>query len=246
MNEFRTFKDRLDRVQTTMAAACARAGRRIEHVTLIAVSKTHPASAVLAACEAGLRHFGENRIEEAALKIPQVTVPSADADLHWHMIGHVQSRKAKDVPPLFGVVHSVDTLKLATKLSEAIPTGQQRDIFIEVNVSGEASKSGFAATGWRDDAVVQRTLVEALQAIDRLPGLHIRGLMTMAPIVATMEETRPVFAGLRGLRDCLRSETGLPLLDLSMGMTDDYPVAIEEGATLIRVGRALFGERQIP
>ena len=226
------------------AAACPRAGRELATVTRVAVSKTHSAAAVLEATQAGLQHFGENRVEEAVSKIPQVA-EQADQPPVWHMIGHIQSRKAKEVPPLFSVVHSVDTVKLAERLSrEATDSGKMLDVLLEINISGEVSKAGFAAFGWQNDRDLQVQLWDAVAHIALMPGLNLRGLMTMAPIVEEMEQTRPVFANLAGLCAALTETLGLPLPDLSMGMTDDYPVAIEEGATLVRIGRAIFGERE--
>jgi pyridoxal phosphate enzyme (YggS family) len=239
-----TLSDNLMRVQDTIADACARAGRSPSTVTLVAVSKTHPVEAVLEAIEAGAQHFGENRVEEAETKIPAVAAQVSPPT--WHMIGHIQSRKAKEVVPLFDRVHSVDTVKLAGKLSAlAAEAGKTLDVLLEINVSGEASKSGFDASGWAQDAAVRDRLWEAVRAVLALPGLRVGGLMTMAPIVGDMEQARPVFADLAALRAALAESLGCTLPDLSMGMTDDYPVAIEEGATLVRVGRAIFGERHV-
>jgi pyridoxal phosphate enzyme (YggS family) len=235
--------DNLDRVQAAINAACARAGRDPAAVTLLAVSKTQPVEAVLAAAAAGVQHFGENRVEEAQDKIPGVR-QCTDAPLVWHMIGHIQSRKARDVLPLFQVVQSVDSLKLAQKLSRLAAEREQRlDTLLEINISGEASKSGFAAHRWAADASVRGPLWAELAQVLALPGLQVRGLMTMAPIVADMEQVRPLFAELAALRRALAESFAQALPDLSMGMTDDYPVAVEEGATIVRVGRAIFGER---
>jgi pyridoxal phosphate enzyme (YggS family) len=226
-----------------MAEACALAGRAPSDVTLIAVSKTHPAAAVLEAAGAGVQHFGENRVEESESKIPTV-MSALTAPVTWHMIGHIQSRKAKDVVALFNVVHSVDTLRLAERLSRfAVEQGRTLDAFLEVNISGEASKSGLVAAGWQTDPALRDRLWAEVGALLALPGLRVRGLMTMAPIVDDAEQARPVFVGLRTLRDALAGAFGVALPDLSMGMTDDYPVAIEEGATFVRIGRAIFGER---
>ena len=239
-----TIADNLNRVREKIAAACARAGRDPASVTLVAVSKTHPALVVHEAAAAGVQHFGENRVEEAVTKLPEVKALTS-RPLTWHMIGHVQSRKVKDVLPLFPVVHSVDTVKLAEKFSrEVVARGGIIDVLLEVNISGEASKAGFAAYNWQHDAAVRETLTHEIAQVTSLPGLRVRGLMTMAPIVAQMEQARPVFVGLAALRDTLSASLGALLPDLSMGMTDDYPVAIEEGATLVRIGRAIFGERQ--
>ncbi|MDZ4764419.1 MAG: YggS family pyridoxal phosphate-dependent enzyme [Chloroflexota bacterium] len=240
-----TIAENIARVQDTIAAACARTGRDPVSVTLIAVSKTHPASAVVEAVAAGVQHFGENRVEEAETKISSVRASVAAAPLTWHMIGQIQSRKAKAVAPLFGVVHSVDTLKLAIKLADAaVEGGKTLDVLLEMNVSGEASKGGFVASAWARDPAVRDALFADVAALVALPGVRVRGLMTMAPIVARMEAARPVFESLAGLRAALSETLKIALPDLSMGMTDDYPVAIEAGATLVRVGRAIFGDRQ--
>ncbi len=230
-------------VQAVIAAACARVNRDPSEVTLVAVSKTHPAADILAAVAAGVRHFGENRVEEAAIKCPEVN-KHLDIPVVWHMIGHIQSRKARDVPSLFQVVHSIDSLNLAEKLSRSLAeSGQILDVLVQINVSGEDSKSGLEAVNWEHHATVRQTVKETIQQIATLSGLNVRGLMTMAPIVDDAEQVRPVFASLARLRTTLSEDLQLSLPDLSMGMTDDYPVAIEEGATLIRVGRAIFGAR---
>jgi len=239
-----TIAENVQMVRDQIAAACAKAKRDPASVTLVAVSKTHPASVVLEAAACGLQHFGENRVEESTTKIPAV-MAQTDLPLIWHMIGHIQSRKAKEIPPLYQVVHSVDTLKLAERLSrEVVERGGSLDVLLEVNISGEASKAGFAAYGWVQNAETRATLEQEIAQIAALPGLKLRGLMTMAPIVEDMEQARPVFAGLAALRAALENSLGTALPDLSMGMTDDFPVAIEEGATLVRIGRALFGERE--
>ncbi|MBX3084542.1 MAG: YggS family pyridoxal phosphate-dependent enzyme [Anaerolineae bacterium] len=236
--------ERLEHVQTSIEAACQRANRPLESVTLIAVSKTHPAESVIEAVGLGLRHFGENRVEEASGKIPTVLSATNHA-LTWHMIGHVQSRKAEDVIAAFDVIHSLDTLKLAERYSRyAGAAGKTARVLLEVNVSGEASKSGLEASGWEQNAESRTELWKVIQQITVLPYLQIDGLMTMAPIVDDMEQTRPVFASLRRLREALASDFPAGAwAHLSMGMTDDYPVAIEEGATMVRIGRAIFGDR---
>jgi PLP dependent protein len=232
-------------VQKNIADACARANRNQAEVTLIAVSKTHPAQAVLEAIAAGAQHFGENRVEEAEIKIPAVNGQISEP-VTWHMIGHIQSRKAKDVVPLFQQVHSVDTLKLAGKLSElAVQAGKQLDVMLEVNVSGEEAKHGFSASGWADNQPVRAALWDEVGQIFKLSGLRVCGLMTMAPIVEDAEQARPVFVSLAALRLALIDSFKIELPDLSMGMTDDYLIAVEEGATLVRVGRAIFGEREM-
>lgn len=235
--------DNIQSVQENIAAACAKVNRDPETVTLIGVSKTKPVAMLVEAIHAGVQHLGENRVEEGETKIPTVNAQVETAPT-WHMIGHIQSRKAKLVPPLFQVVHSVDTLKLAQKLSKLLEeTDDTRDVFLEINISGEDSKYGFNAANWSTDLAVREQLWSDVQTIFGLPGLRVRGLMTMAPIVDDMEQTRPIFADMAALRAELSNEIDIDLPDLSMGMTDDYPVAVEEGATLVRVGRAIFGER---
>jgi hypothetical protein len=237
-----TIADNIERVRENIAAACARVGRDPSEVTLVAVSKTHGPDVILQAIAAGVQHFGENRVEEAQGKIPEI---NRQVSVTWHMIGHIQSRKAKDIPVLFQVVHSVDRIKLAARLSQAVvEAGSKLDVLLEVNISGEASKDGLPASGWETDPNVRSALWREVESILALPGLRVRGLMTMAPIVEDMEQVRPVFAGLADLRAALSDSFGIALPDLSMGMTDDYPVAVEEGATMVRVGRAIFGIRR--
>ncbi len=226
----------VNHVRDRIAAAAARAGRDLSAITLVVVSKTHPVEALLAAYELGLRHFGENRVEEASIKLPAFKQVISDPTVVFHMIGHIQSRKAEDVATLFDRVHSVDSVKLAQRLARF--TTKPLPIFLEVNVSGEESKYGF-------DGARRAELFDALETIGQLPQLHLDGLMTMAPLVANPEEARPVFRALRELRDEIAVRyPALTLPHLSMGMTDDFEVAIEEGATLVRVGRAIFGERE--
>jgi pyridoxal phosphate enzyme (YggS family) len=235
--------DQIKAVQARIDAACRRAGRSPDDVTLIAVTKMQPVEAVLEAMSAGLTHFGENRIEEAAGKTAAVRAVDS-RPITWHMIGHVQSRKARLVAPVCDVVHSVDSLRLAHRLAEAcVSIGKQMPIFLEINISGEESKEGLPAHGWSDDRQLRQTLWQTARDIAALPGLEIRGLMTMAPFYDEAEQTRPIFRDLYLLRDALRAELGLSLPHLSMGMTNDFEVAIEEGATMVRVGRAIFGER---
>ena len=224
-------------VQGRIAAAAERAGRVPSDVTLVAVTKTQSPETVQAAYDLGLRHFGENRVEEAEEKIDELP-----ADITWHMIGHVQSRKAQRVASRFEVVHSVDSLKLARRLDRfAAERAEALPAMLEFNVSGEESKYGFSASSRPDKDDGWESLLTAIEEIIALPHLSVQGLMTMAPIVAHPEEARPVFVGLRQLRDDLAAR--FPHLEwqhLSMGMTDDFEVAIEEGATLVRVGRAIF------
>jgi len=232
--ETHELSSRIAAVQERIAAAARRVGRNPDGVTMVAVSKTHSPEEVAAAFAAGLRVFGENRVEEAAPKTGQVARLVAPAEPPaWHMIGHLQSRKAEDVLPWAGMVHSVDSVRLAQRLSR-FATLEKLPILLEVNVSGEASKYGFHP----------EELPAAAETIAALPGLALQGLMTMAPIAADAEEVRPVFAALAALRhELARRYPALDWRHLSMGMTDDFQVAIEEGATLIRVGRAIFGEQ---
>jgi hypothetical protein len=211
-------------------------------VTLIAVSKTHPASDVIAALDAGVQHFGENRLEEVLVKMPAVVT---DKPIYWHMIGHVQSRKARYLTAGFTLLHSLDSVKLAERLSRfLIEQHTELDALLEINISGEGSKEGWDAFGWRENATRRTALWDDIRQVLALPGIRVRGLMTMAPIVDDPELARPVFAGLRDLRETLAADfPQASWTELSMGMTDDYPVAIDEGATMVRVGRAIFGPR---
>ncbi len=229
-----SLRDNIARVHERIDAAKRRAGRN-DAVMLVAVSKTQGADHVAAAYREGLRVFGENRVEEAGPKAAAVAALVAPSPPpQWHMIGHLQSRKAAAVLPWAALVHSVDSPKLAARLSRAAQPGQQLAVLLEVNVSGEASKDGFAP----------ETLAAAVETIVELPGLCIQGLMTMAPLAEDPEETRPVFRQLRLLRDEMaRQYPAASWRHLSMGMTDDFEIAIEEGATLVRIGRAIFGAR---
>lgn len=238
--------DRTDAVRERMAAAAARAGRSADEVTLVAVTKTWPAELVLRAHEAGLTHLGENRPEELAEKRPQVEALLGDGGgLTWHMIGTLQSRKTDLVAAHADTFHALDRLKIARRLSaERAVSGKLLPVFVEVNLSGEASKAGYDVSRWEEDATQRAALRTVLQETAALPGLQVVGLMTMAPWDAPPEDIRTVFRRTRLLRDRLRAEAPELLGEgLSMGMTDDFELAIEEGATHIRVGRALFGER---
>ncbi len=224
-------------VQRRIAAAARRAGRDPAQITLVAVTKTQPPEVIRRAYELGLRCFGENRVEEAEDKVEHL--PS---DIAWHMIGHIQSRKAKRVAALFQFVHSLDSVKLARRLDRACSgRPDPLPVLLECNVSGEESKYGFAADRWQSDADQLKALLAAVEEIIALPHLRVQGLMTMAPIVADPEEARPVFIRLRTLRDELAAIfPDVEWQHLSMGMTDDFEVAVEEGATLVRIGRAIF------
>lgn len=240
-------RDRVDVVRNEIAAACQRAGRSPEDVTLVAVSKQHSVAEIVEVIDAGVLHLGENRLDEALRKISEVAALT-DKPVQWHMIGQVQERKARHVLSGFVLLHSLDSVALAQRLNRFLVSRESTlDVLLEINVSGEASKSGWAASNWQGSAEQRRALWDDVAQVMALPGIAIRGLMTMAPIVSDPEETRPVFAGLRTLRDALAED--FPAAEwsmLSMGMTDDYPVAIEEGATMVRVGRAIFGSRRYP
>jgi pyridoxal phosphate enzyme (YggS family) len=236
MNVPTSFEEKLDRLRRRIAAAAGRARRDPAGIRLIAVSKGKGIDAVREAAAAGLTDFGENYLEEAESKIRVLP-----AELVWHMIGHVQSRKAKGVVERFRFVHSVDSAKLAGRLSRfAAERGAAVKILLECNVSGEAAKSGWPAA----DPSQWRILFGQWEGILSLPGLSVIGLMTMAPFAEDPEESRPVF---RRLRDLLReARAAFPDAvgpELSMGMTDDFEPAVEEGATMVRIGRALFGPR---
>ncbi len=240
----------IEAVQARIAAAVRRAGRRAEEITLVAVTKTHPPETVIEAWRCGLRHFGENRAAEGTAKMAQVAqrlvdLPEAEQPV-WHFIGHLQSRQAGDVLGRFALIHSVDSLKLAQRLQRlAVRDGHPRvEILLECNVSGETSKYGFALHRWESSPEQLGTFIDTAAQIGELDRLVVRGLMTMAPWTDNPETVRPVFRSLARLREVLQKE--LPHLnwqELSMGMTDDFEVAIEEGATMVRIGRALFGER---
>jgi hypothetical protein len=226
----------LTRVERRIAEAANRVGRSAAEITLVAVTKTQPQEVLRAAYELGLRNFGENRVEEAESKFD--LLPN---DVTWHMIGHIQSRKARRVADRFDMVHSIDRVDLAQRLDRfCAGHAEPLPVLLEFNVTGEASKFGFAAHRWTDPTA-QESLLADVAEILTLPQLAVQGLMTMAPVVSDPEQTRPVFARLRQLRDDLaRIFPEANWSHLSMGMTDDFEVAIEEGATMVRVGRAIF------
>jgi pyridoxal phosphate enzyme (YggS family) len=218
---------RLTVVRERIARAARRAGRDTATVSLVLASKTQPPDAIRAAHAAGAREFGENYVREAAAKQDALADLSG---LRWHLIGHLQTNKARDAANRFTLIHSLDSARLASALGRARPAPRV-PVLIEVNAEGEASKSGVAATE------VERLIETARAAVE------ILGLMTIPPPAPDPERSRSHFAALRTMRDRLAAKTGLALSELSMGMTDDFDVAIEEGATIVRVGRAIFGER---
>lgn len=238
-------RERHAAVRERITAAAARTSRRADDITLVAVSKTWPAELVIAAYEAGLRQFGENRPEELAEKRPAVEAAlGPEAGITWHLIGTLQSRKSRLVADHADVFHALEREKVARRLATDLgENGRVLPAFVEVNLSGEATKSGLNVSRWEEDAT-QRTAVRNMIA-DAGPVLPVIGLMTMAPWDAEPEVIQAVFRRCRQLAEWLSVEMpGAPRLALSMGMTDDFEIAIEEGATHIRVGRALFGERE--
>ncbi len=235
---------RVARVQERISDAAHRTGRSPDEVLLVAVTKTCGLDAVEAACAAGLRHFGENRVEEAGPKIA-AAASRLPADVTWHMIGHIQSRKSAEVAAIFPWVHSVDRLKVAQRLSrDALAAGRLLEVLLEVNISGEATKYGFDLVSWPQDALRAGAFFADVEVMLALPGLQVQGLMTMAPLSDDPEASRPIFRQLRRLRDALRQRfPHIQWPHLSMGMTADFEVAVEEGATMVRVGTAIFGPR---
>lgn len=241
-----TLSDRLARVQERIDQAARRAGRSPDEISLVAVTKSWPAETVLAAYEAGIRHFGENRTDEFVTKQAAVAEQlGADNDSTWHYIGALQSRQSHDVADHADLFHALDRIKIANRLSRRLrENGRSLPVFLEVNVSGEGSKAGFDCDRWEDDGRQREALQQAAARVAGLPGLHPLGLMTMAPWDAEEAVIRRVFRRTRALAQWL--QTTVPDAGwscLSMGMTDDFEIAIEEGATHVRVGRAIFGER---
>ncbi|MCI9143159.1 MAG: YggS family pyridoxal phosphate-dependent enzyme [Lachnospiraceae bacterium] len=224
-------RENLETVEKCVKDSCIRAGRRPDEVTLIAVSKTKPVSSLREAYDAGVRDFGENKVQELLDKMPEL--PS---DIRWHMIGHLQRNKVKYIVGKVALIHSVDSLRLAEEISrEAVKKKTSTDILIEVNVAGEDSKYGVTV----EEAPL---LVEKIAA---LPAVRIRGLMTIAPFTEEPEQNRPYFHKLKQLSVDIEHKNidNVNMVFLSMGMTGDYSVAIEEGATCVRVGTGIFGER---
>lgn len=224
--------DNLAAIQQRIRAACERAGRDLSSVTLLAVAKTQPPEVVKAAADLGLTLFGENKIQEAKAKIPQ-----CPGKLRWHFIGHLQTNKCRDAVELFEMIQSVDSLHLAQEISKRAEQAAKRmPVLLEVNLAGEASKFGYAP---------ERLLAE-LKELNALPRIEVHGLMTVPPWSEDPEKVRPHFRRLHELKGQAEAVLGAPLPHLSMGMTGDFEVAIEEGATLVRIGTALFGARRRP
>lgn len=254
-----SIKDRRAQVLERIAEAARRAGRPPEAVRLVVVSKAQPLHVVEAAIAAGVRTFGENYAEEAVQKIQHVGGKSAprdegafgprnrqvgDVSLEWHMIGHIQSRKARLVAPYFDLIHSLDSVKLAGRLNQcALELGRTIPVLLELNVGGETAKSGWPAA----DEAAWPMLTKDIEQVSQLSSLQIEGLMTMPPLTDDPEEARTYFRRLRKLQGFLTDE--FPMLrwaELSMGTSADYAVAVEEGATLVRVGEAILGRRPAP
>lgn len=229
------FRERLEKVRSAIEARALRCGRSPAELTLVAVSKTHPAEMVRAAIAAGLKDFGENRVQEADLKIPQVGRDAA----RWHLIGHLQSNKARRAVELFDVIHSLDSAALAQRLDRMCNEVQRSElpVLIQVDLAQEADKSG----------ATEDQLPEIIDLVRQSAFLRLIGLMTVPPFFDDAEQVRPFFRRLRELRDELKSQDafGERRGELSMGMTHDYEIAIEEGATMLRIGTAIFGERKV-
>jgi len=221
--------ENLERVREQVAEAAAKVGRAVDEIQLIAITKTHAAERVREAIEAGQTLFGESRVQEARAKIPLLP-----ASLRWHFVGHLQKNKIRHALPLFELFHSVDSLALAHEMNRiADEDGIHPRVLLEINVSGEGSKFGFKP----------ETVRAEMESLLALPRLSIEGLMTIPPLAENAEASREFFAQLREFRDAIEKEFDLKLPQLSMGMTTDFTVATEEGATLVRVGTAIFGER---
>lgn len=222
--------ENLQRVRQQIVQAAARVGRAVDEIELVAITKTHPADKVREAIEAGQTLFGESRVQEARAKIPEL--PSA---IRWHFVGHLQKNKIRHALPLFEMIHSVDSFALAQEINHiAEEQGMHPRVLLEVNVAGEGSKFGFAPGKLR----------EQMEELLALPRLSILGLMTIPPLAEEAEASRKYFVELRELRGRLQTEFRVDLAQLSMGMTQDFTIAVEEGATLVRVGTAIFGERR--
>jgi len=222
-------QDNLDSIQQRIRAACERSGRVPDSVTLLAVTKTQPPEIVAAAAELGLLLFGENKVQEAKAKIPL-----CPGKLRWHFIGHLQSNKCRDAVQLFQMIESMDSLNLAQEINKrAGEAAKTMPVLLEVNLAGEASKFGYRP----------EQLLAELKEINSLPRVEIHGLMTVPPWSPDAENSRPHFRRLRELKIQCEKILGAPLPHLSMGMSGDFEIAVEEGATIVRIGTALFGPR---
>lgn len=229
-------QERIENINQRIAAACQRAGRDFFEVTLVAVSKTVAPELIRQAIEAGVRTLGENRVQEAAVKIPELAEVVAAHKAEWHLIGHLQSNKARRAVELFSAIQSVDSFKLAERLNNAAAEfGKRLPVFIEANLGSEDSKAGVAPD----------EVLPLCEQVAKLPALELKGLMTVPPFLDDPNEVRPYFRRLHRLRDEARQAgiVGEEFKELSMGMSHDFEVAIEEGATFVRIGTALFGAR---
>jgi PLP dependent protein len=225
-----SFADNLAAIQQRIRAACARAGRDAQSVLLLAVSKTHPPESIAEAVNSGQIFFGESKVQEARAKIP-----SCPGRARWHFIGHLQSNKVRDAVELFEMIQSVDSLNLAREISRRCEqAARPMPVLLEVNLAGESSKFGYPP---------ERLLAE-LTELNSLPRLAVQGLLALPPFAVDAEKSRPHFRRLRELKAQCEQILGAPLPHLSMGMSGDFEIAIEEGATIVRVGTALFGERK--
>ncbi len=219
----RDIQSNIDSVRERIRQACQRSGRSPTEVTLIAVTKTVAPEAIETAFGAGIHNLGENRVQEAEKKVKALSM--LDPKPVWHMIGHLQSNKVNLALEIFDIIQSLDSVRLAQLISQR--AGKKIPVLLEVNVAGEQTKSGFSL----------ERIIPAFESISQLPNLEVKGLMTIAPLADDPEKVRPVFKKLRLLADAFHLE------HLSMGMTDDFEIAVEEGATMVRIGRAIFGER---
>ena len=232
-------------VQATLARikqAAQRANRSAKEIILVAVSKQKPIEDIVTAYNAGVRHFGENRaeeLEEKALSLSHLT------DLNWHFIGHLQTRQSKAIAQYAHCFHAVDRVKIAERLSSHLMELERNlPIFIQINTSGEESKGGFVCNNWQNDAPQTEALLQSIKDIAALPKLQVLGLMTMAPFDATEEVLHTIFKSMAALSAYLQKKLPeIPALQLSMGMSGDFEIAIEEGATHVRIGSAIFGKR---
>lgn len=225
-------KENLEAVERRVAAACERAGRKREDVTLIAVSKTKPVEMLREVMDCGVVDFGENKVQEMCSKIEAIEEP-----LHWHLIGHLQRNKVKYIVDKAYMIHSVDSLRLAEEIQkEAVKHGVVCQVLIEINIGGEETKDG----------IPKEEALSLIRAISTLANVKIKGLMTIAPPVERPEDARGYFKDMKALFEKIKAENipGVEMKELSMGMTGDFEVAIEEGATMVRVGTAIFGARQ--
>lgn len=233
-------------VKNKIADAAARSGRSMDEITLVSVTKTHPPEVLQEAWEAGLRHFGENRSHELTEKVPWLNEKlGADNGIAWHYIGHLQTRQSQPIADFAHLFHAADRPKIISRLERQLAAnGRTLEVLLEINISGEASKGGFDCSDWENSLEQKQNILDAIKLVNGGGNQTPSGLMTMAPWGAEADFIRTVFQRTRNLRDWLSQELELELPVLSMGMTDDFEIAIEEGATHVRVGRALFGDRQ--